>query len=64
MWCTKLKRLDFPGFLGIVNVENDAVYLPLKKGRNQLLLAVSELTGGWGFICRFGDMICIQKKPN
>jgi len=41
-----------PGFLGIVNPENDAVYLPLKKGRNELLLAVSELGGGWGFICR------------
>jgi hypothetical protein len=41
-----------PGFLGIVNPENDAVYLPLKKGRNELILAVSELGGGWGFICR------------
>jgi len=41
-----------PGFLGIVDPENDAVYLPLKKGKNELLLAVSELGGGWGFICR------------
>jgi hypothetical protein len=41
-----------PGFLGIVNAENDAVYLPLKKGNNELMLAVSELGGGWGFICR------------
>jgi hypothetical protein len=41
-----------PGFLGIVNPENDGVYLPLKKGRNELMLAVSELGGGWGFICR------------
>jgi hypothetical protein len=46
-----------PGFLGIVNPENDAVYLPLKKGRNELVLAVSELGGGWGFICRLEDMI-------
>ena len=38
-----------PGFLGIVNPENDAVYLPLKKGSNELMLAVSELGGGWGF---------------
>ena len=44
-----------PGFLGIVNPENDAVYLPLKKGPNELLLAVSELGGGWGFICRLAD---------
>lgn len=45
-----------PGFLGIMNPENDAVYLPLKKGTNELLLAVSELGGGWGFICRLVDV--------
>jgi hypothetical protein len=45
-----------PAFLGIVNPENDAVYLPLKKGSNELVLAVSELGGGWGFICRLGEM--------
>ena len=45
-----------PAFLGIMNPENDAVYLPLKKGDNELLLAVSELGGGWGFICRLADM--------
>jgi hypothetical protein len=45
-----------PGFLGIVNPENDAVYLPLKKGGNELVLAISELGGGWGFICRMADL--------
>jgi len=45
-----------PRFLGIVNPENDAVYLPLKKGPNELLLALSELGGGWGFLCRLADM--------
>ena len=45
-----------PGFLGIMNPENDAVYLSLKGGRNELMLAVSELGGGWGFICRLVDM--------
>jgi hypothetical protein len=44
-----------PAFLGIVDPENDAVYLPLKKGSNDLVLAVSELGGGWGFICRLED---------
>jgi hypothetical protein len=28
----------------------------LKKGRNELLLAVSELGGGWGFVCRLEDL--------
>jgi hypothetical protein len=41
-----------PAFLGIVNPENDALYLRLKKGRNELVLALSELGGGWGFIAR------------
>ena len=54
------QRFRDPGFLGIVNPENDAAYLPLKKGRNEFILAVSELTGGWGFICRFDNMDGIQ----
>jgi len=41
-----------PAFLGIVSPDDDAVYLSLKKGKNELVLAVSELGGGWGFICR------------
>jgi len=45
-----------PRFLGIVNPENDAVYLSLKKGSNELFLAISELGGGWGFICRLEDV--------
>lgn len=45
-----------PGFLGIMDPENDVVYLPLKKGKNELMLAVSELGGGWGFICRLAEM--------
>jgi hypothetical protein len=44
-----------PGYLGIVNPENDVVYLPL-KGNNEPMLAVSELGGGWGFICRLAEM--------
>jgi len=43
------------GWRGIVHPENDAVYLPLKKGSNELMLAVSELGGGWGFICRLAE---------
>jgi hypothetical protein len=45
-------RFRDPGFLGIMDVENDAVYLPLKKGANELVLAVTDYFGGWGFICR------------
>jgi hypothetical protein len=45
-----------PDFLGIINLDNDYVYLPLKKGSNDLVLAVSEIGGGWGFICREDDL--------
>jgi hypothetical protein len=51
-----------PNFLGIVGVDNDAVYLDLKKGENELLLAVTETFGGWGFICKLGDMDGITLK--
>ena len=44
-----------PDFLGIVNLDNDMLYIPLQKGRNELVLAVSEIGGGWGFICRLED---------
>lgn len=39
-------------FLGLLDPESDAVYLPLKKGDNELMVAVTEFFGGWGFMCR------------
>jgi hypothetical protein len=45
-----------PGFLGIISPDDDAVYLPLKKGNNELLLAVSEMGGGWGFIAQLAEL--------
>ncbi len=41
---------------GYMNMNDDAVYLPLKQGRNELMLAVSEYFGGWGYICAFDDL--------
>ncbi|MGA9997834.1 MAG: hypothetical protein WBP93_20630 [Pyrinomonadaceae bacterium] len=48
-------RFRDPGFLGIMGVENDAVYLDLKKGRNEIVLGLADYFGGWGFICRIDD---------
>lgn len=44
-------------FLGTIGFY-DAVYLPLKKGKNELLLAISEspMRNGWGVQARFKDM--------
>jgi len=41
-----------PDFLGLLDVYGDAVYLPLMKGDNELVLAVTEFFGGWGFMCK------------
>jgi hypothetical protein len=35
--------------LGVMAKAGDAVYLPLRRGRNQLVLAVIQSTGGWAF---------------
>jgi hypothetical protein len=40
-----------PSFQGIIGM-NDYVNLPLKKGKNELMLMVTESFGGWGFIFR------------
>lgn len=34
----------------------DEVYLPLKEGKNELSMAVSESFGGWGLKAKFSDM--------
>lgn len=49
-------RFRDPGFLGIMDVEDDTVYLNLRKGKNEIVLGVAEYFGGWGFICRFDDI--------
>ncbi|UCG92994.1 MAG: SMP-30/gluconolactonase/LRE family protein [candidate division WOR-3 bacterium] len=49
-----------PSFLGIIGFF-DSVYLPFKKGKNELLLIIAEAFGGWGFMCQDGDAIFEQK---
>jgi len=38
----------------------DAIYLPLKKGENTIMLAVSETFGGWGVMGKWETMEGIQ----
>jgi sugar lactone lactonase YvrE len=47
-------------FQGIVGF-NDYIFLPLKKGKNELMIAVAETFGGWGFM--FQDVDAIYLKP-
>ena len=41
-----------PGFLGIASLGPDALYIDLVPGPNELVFAVSETFGGWGFAAR------------
>ena len=47
-------------FQGIVGL-NDYIFLPLKKGKNELMIAVAETFGGWGFM--FQDVNAIYEQP-
>jgi hypothetical protein len=38
--------------LGIMARTGDAVYLPLRRGPNEIVFAVIEYTGGWAFAAR------------
>ncbi len=49
-----------PSFLGIVGLF-DAVYLPLKKGENELTLLLTETMGGWGFVVQ--DATAVYEAP-
>jgi hypothetical protein len=48
-------RFRDPGFMGVLDLEGDAVFLPLVAGRNELVVAVAEHFGGWGLAARFDD---------
>jgi sugar lactone lactonase YvrE len=50
-----------PFFQGRVGLF-DLVFLPLKKGDNELLFLISESMGGWGFMGRVGDAVYLDKS--
>ena len=50
-----------PSFLGIVGLI-DAIYLPLKRGNNELLLLLTESFGGWGFMFRDAEATFQHEK--
>jgi len=45
-----------PSFAGIIGT-NDAVYLPLERGDNELMVFIAESFGGWGYIARDGNAV-------
>jgi hypothetical protein len=47
-------------FLGTMGYY-DAVYLDLKKGKNEVWIAVSENEGGWGVMAKLEDLSAVQQ---
>ncbi len=47
-------------YLGVMTVDNDIISLPLKKGRNEIVVAVIENFGGWGLVAKWEDLEGIQ----
>ncbi|MFM9950070.1 MAG: family 16 glycoside hydrolase [Saprospiraceae bacterium] len=43
-------RSKGPLYRGEVYADNNVLYLPLKKGNNELLVAVAERANGWGYV--------------
>jgi len=50
-------------YLGVVTIDNDAVYLPLRRGENELVVAVTEAFGGWGLRGRLVDSDDLGVEP-
>ena len=51
----------YPSNLGLMT-SDDAVYLPLHAGDNELLLAVAEVFGGWGITARLDPMAAPRSR--
>ena len=49
-------------YLGTIGLF-DTLYLPLEKGKNELVFAVSESFGGWGIIAAIEDRQGLTLKP-
>ncbi|MHC4124185.1 MAG: LamG domain-containing protein [Planctomycetota bacterium] len=54
-------RSKGPKFQGIIGLE-DSIDLNLKKGNNELILRITEIMGGWGFMCRLENMDGVEIK--
>jgi hypothetical protein len=54
-WGNSTYRIRNEAFGGWISYD-DAIYLNLKKGKNELLVLVAEVFGGWGFQAKLQEM--------
>ena len=46
-------RFNFPRRQGLITIDQGSLYLPLEKGENELILAITDFFGGWGVMGQF-----------
>ena len=46
----------YPDYLGVVGHESETIDLPLRSGRNELVLAITDKAFGWGFRARLDSV--------
>ncbi|MCP4727889.1 MAG: SMP-30/gluconolactonase/LRE family protein [bacterium] len=58
-------RSDFrrrdPSFLGVIGLF-DSIYLPLKKGDNEIFITLLDVFGGWGFIMKDASSVYMDES--
>ncbi len=54
---------NFPRQEGLIHLDQASVYLPLRKGDNEVRLVVSEVFGGWGLMAQFEDPSGLLLEP-
>ena len=47
----------------LIHLDQASLYLPLKKGENEIRIAVSEVFGGWGLMAQFEDPTGLIIEP-
>lgn len=46
---------NFPRRQGLISIDQGSIYLPLKAGENELILAITDVFGGWGLMGQFEE---------
>lgn len=54
---------NFPRRQGLITPDQASLYLPLQGGSNRVVLAVSEVFGGWGLMGRIEDREDLRIRP-
>jgi hypothetical protein len=51
---------NYPRRQGLIGLHQGTLFLPLREGQNELVLAVAEVFGGWGVMGQFPDVEGIE----